>query len=419
MITINGKYNFAHIMCDEVEDNVREQIELLLNLPMFKGEQIRIMADTHFGMGCVIGFTSTLGDYVVPNLVGVDIGCGIEAYCLGKQEIDFQALDDFIRGNIPSGKNVRKEISPLVKEVSLIKDKDVEFNSLLISQIDCQARRLFENIEDEQKRAEKMKRVFLSLGTLGAGNHYISLERDENGRDWLCVHTGSRNFGLQIANYHQNKAKELAKKFFLDIDDKYKDLEFLPMDKGGEHYLFCMGVAQKYAALNRHVVAREILEFLGHQISEVDSIKTVHNYIEITETRTVENANDYMRKREYPCKGIVRKGAISAKDGERVVIPINMKDGSLLGIGKGSRKWNFSAPHGAGRIMGRNEAKRKLNLDDFKESMKGIWTSCLSEKTLDESPLAYKDKDFILNSIEETVEVTDHLKTVYNFKSQD
>lgn len=404
MITINGKYNFAHIMCDEVEDNVREQIKTLLDLPVFKGEQIRIMADTHFGMGCVIGLTSTLGDYVIPNIVGVDIGCGIEAYCLGKQEIDFQALDNFIRENIPSGKNVRTTRSPVLKNEKLINEavEFVLFDNESIPFLYTIRNEAWMVFSEDKEREKKTERVFLSLGTLGGGNHFIEVDQDPEGNYWLLIHTGSRNFGLQIANYYQKEAKELARKFFLDLDDKYKNLEFLPLGTklGGEDYLRSMRIAQNYAALNRYIITDEILSFLGYVIDITTSIKTVHNYIDIKNK-------------------IVRKGAISAQDGERVLIPINMKEGTIVGVGKGSKKWNFSAPHGAGRILGRNQAKKTLSMREYEEKMYGVWTTSVTEKTLDEAPMAYKDKRFIMDAVQETVDVQFVMKSVYNFKAQD
>ena len=377
MRTINGKYNFAHVMIKELESSTVEQIESFLNCPVFKGAQIRIMADCHAGMGAVIGFTSTMGDAVIPNVVGVDLGCGVEAYCLNKIDIDFPSLDAFIRENIPSGFSVRGRPA---RELGNHKDFISEVEDL------C------------EKTDQDFNRVKLSLGTLGSGNHHQELGKDENGNVWFEIHTGSRNFGLRIANYHQKKAKELMKTFMIE---SVKDLEFLPMKYGGEEYLADALIAQRYANLNRHIIAKTVIEdFFGIDLNTVEAVKSVHNYIS-------------------PKDNIIRKGAISAHKGEKVVIPLNMRDGFLIGVGKGSKKWNFSCCHGAGRVMGRKEAHRRLNLEDFKETMKGVWTSCVSEKTLDEAPMAYKDAAMIIAAIKETVEVTSQVKPVYNFKATD
>jgi len=383
MLTINGKYNFAHVMVDEIDETTREQIETFLNCPVFKGTQIRIMADTHAGAGAVIGFTATLGDRIIPNVVGVDIGCGIEAYRLGKINIDFQELDTFIRNNIPSGFSVREKPAKTA-------NKDMEFFIRIVNSI-CEKINLDFN------------RVHLSLGTLGGGNHFIEIDKDENEVSWLLIHSGSRNFGLKVANFHQKKAVELMKTFMID---SMKDLEFLPMEFGGREYLSDMEIAQKYAVLNRHIIAKTIIEeYFGRhggpeRIEDVESVKSIHNYISMKEK-------------------IIRKGAISAQEGEMVIIPLNMRDGSIIARGKGSKKWNNSAPHGAGRIMGRKEAHRKLKLEDFQKTMEGIWTSCISEKTLDEAPMAYKSVKLILDSIGETVEIVSLIKPVYNFKATD
>jgi len=376
MITVSGKYNYAHIMLDEVEENVKEQIITFLDSPVFKKSKIRIMPDCHVGSGSCIGFTATLGEHIIPAIVGVDISCGVETYCLGNIEIDFQKFDQFIRENIPCGFNIRKnparELSnhheDLIREIYNVCDKtDQDFN-----------------------------KVKLSLGTLGGGNHLEELNLDNKGNVWFTVHTGSRNFGLKIANFYQNKAKELMKKFFIETP---RDLEFLPMEYGGEEYLKDMEVAQKYAELNRHIIAKEVVEnFFSKRIEDVKSIKSVHNYIDLKNR-------------------IIRKGAISAYEGEEVVIPLNMRDGIILGTGKGNKEYNYSAPHGAGRVLGRNQAKKELDIKDFENSMKGIWSSCISEKTLDESPMVYKNKDLIIFSISEVVDIIDIAKPIYNFKA--
>jgi len=377
MRTINGKHNFAHVMIDDLEESTVEQIESFLNCPVFKGSQIRIMADCHAGAGAVIGFTATTGEHVIPNVVGVDLSCGVESYCLGKIDIDFPSLDAFIRENIPSGFSVREKPS----EEILSHKETIDLVGLVCD-----------------KTNQDFDRVKRSLGTLGGGNHAIEVGKDEDGVSWLMIHTGSRNFGLKIANYHQKKAKELMKTFMVD---SIKDLEFLPMEYGGKEYLTDTLIAQRYAELNRHVIAKTIIEgFFRIDLDTVEAIKTIHNYID----------------QRYD---MIRKGAISARKGERVVIPLNMRDGFLIGVGKGSKKWNNSAPHGAGRVMGRKEAHRRLKLEDFQDTMKGVWSSCISEKTLDEAPMVYKDAAMIIAAIGETVEVTSQVKPVYNFKATD
>lgn len=395
MIVIEGKYNFAQVMVDELDQNAREQIENFLSCPVFKGSKIRIMPDCHSGKGSVIGFTATLGNYIIPQVIGVDVGCGVEAYHIGNFPIDFQKFDDFIRKNIPSGMSVRNNISQYLTDETL--EELFPQEKLTVEQFKATIKNISDKIH--YCDSEKVSRHIRSLGTLGGGNHFEEIDVDLNGENWLLLHTGSRNFGLRICNYHQNKAKKLIEKFF--IQDEYKDLEFLPMDMGGEEYLEDMRFAQKFAALNRCLIAKHILQdfFSIKRFNEVKKIKSVHNYI----------GDD----------NIIRKGAISAKIGEKVLIPFNMRDGVIVGTGKGNKNWNVSAPHGSGRIMSRNEAKKNLSLEEFKKTMDGIWTSCVSKDTLDEAPMAYKDKDLILNAIKETVDVDFWLKPVYNFKSSE
>jgi RNA-splicing ligase RtcB len=380
MKTIEGKFNFAHVMCDELEKNTEDQIKTFLDCPVFKGCQIRIMADAHCGKGSVIGFTSTLNDYVIPNVVGVDLFCGVEFYKLGKLDIDFSKFDNFIRGNVPSGFRIHEKPLPWIglDEFSEFKD----------------------NVENICKKIDMpFEKATNSIGSLGGGNHALELDIDPEENIWLLIHSGSRNFGLRIANYHQNKARELMKNFF--ISEQYKDLEFLPLDMGGEEYLRDMIIAQQYASLNRETMAKIIFErFFKMDINNVQSIKSVHNYISLKDN-------------------MIRKGAISAHEGEQLVIPISMKDGVIVATGKGNKKWNESSPHGAGRLMGRKEAKRNLLLEDYKKSMEGIWTSCVNEGTIDEAPMVYKDINFILNSIKETVDVNFIAKPIYNWKAQE
>ena len=374
MLTYKGKYNSANVMTDVVESELVAQIYSFLNHPALEKGYIAVMPDCHWGNGTCIGFTKQMNEYIIPNMVGVDIGCGIESYNLGKIDINFYELDHFIRENIPSGFNIRsKEIDNLGLYKSLI--NDIEDTCDLMS-LD-------------------FAKVLKAIGTLGGGNHFIELDKAPNGNIWLTLHTGSRNFGLQVCNYHQKKAKELMNQMF--IGDAYKGLEFLPLEFGGKEYLKHMHFAQQYAELNRHYIATRIIDFL--KVPEVIwNIKTVHNYINFSDN-------------------IIRKGAISAKLHEEVLIPLNMKDGVIVGKGKGNAKWNFSAPHGAGRVLSRSKAKAQITLEQMKSDMEGIYSNSLSKDTIDESPSAYKDSQFIIDAIGETVHINFVMKPIYNFKA--
>ncbi len=379
MFTVRGAVNKALVMIDDVDQATLSQIYTFLGHPAFAGTRIAIMADCHYGAGAVIGFTCQLNDYVIPNVVGVDIGCGIVAYKLeGVAEIDYALFDGFVRENIPSGFSKRQEP---------IKTLDAELIEAVAGVV----------VKTDQNGAD----VSRSIGTLGGGNHFIEIAKDEDGAFWLLIHTGSRNFGLRVAKHHQGIAKRLVAAEFVGAS-AYKDLEYLRMDEGGADYLRDMKVAQQYADLNRESIAGILLTgFFGFQhTSSLDKILSVHNYI---------NFDDR----------IVRKGAISAHEGERVIIPLNMRDGTIVAVGKGAEEWNYSAPHGAGRVLSRNKAKKTLSLDEFQQTMAGagVWTSCVSADTLDESPMAYKDGAAIEAVIGETVEVTGKMKPVYNFKA--
>ena len=375
MLTYKGKYNSANVMTDIVDEATVTQIYNFLNHPAFADTYIAIMSDVHCGMGCVIGYTAKMNNYVISSVIGVDIGCGVDAYSLGQRPADFEALDKFIRENIPSGSRVR--------------GKTLDIGNALLYDIE----KICKKIEADENY------VRLGIGTLGGGNHFIELDKDDAGNLWLLLHSGSRRFGMEIATYHQRKAKALMKEMF--IGAAYHDLEFLPMNNGGKEYLQDMTVAQEYAEANRHNMAKIILEgFFGVDVDQVPSIKSVHNYINFSDN-------------------IIRKGAISAHEGEKVIIPLNMRDGAIIGTGKGNAKWNFSAPHGAGRNYSRKRAKAELSLDQFQKEMVGVWSSCVSQHTLDESPMAYKNKDEILATLDETVTVDTIIKPVYNFKAVD
>jgi RNA-splicing ligase RtcB len=355
---------------EEVEATAITQVQGLLDHPAFAGLKIRIMSDIHAGAGAVIGFTSTLGDKIIPNIIGVDIGCGVISTCLGNVDIDYQALDGVIRKNIPSGFNVRNAMPPAhVWDDCLI---DSSFLTRLESV--CAV------------TAQKIVRVSLSLGSLGGGNHFIEVGEDELGRKWLTIHTGSRNFGLKVAQFHQKIAKDKTNS---------GDLSYLE-GTDAELYVAHMKVAEEFSIYNRRLITNSIVKEMNWV--PVETVESIHNYI---------NFQD----------GIVRKGAISANKGQMVVIPWNMRDGLIIGCGKGNPDWNNSAPHGAGRVMGRQHAKRVLNLEEFKETMKGVWSSCVCQDTLDEAPMVYKISSEIEALLGPTVEVLHRVKPLYNFKA--
>ncbi len=373
MQIIKGEYNVAKVYIDTIDDTTKDQIQLMMNTPVFGNSNIAIMPDCHKGAGSVIGFTATLNDYVVPNVVGVDIGCGVHSYCLGElDDINFKELDDFIKNNIPHGFGINSKVP------------DKNFFYFYEDLIGCVSKLEL----DEEK-------VLKSIGSLGGGNHFIEVGKDSKNRIWITVHSGSRNFGLRVAQYHQEKARKKLKKYF--IKDDFKDMEFL-IENDAEEYLHDMKIAQKLAMINRIAMLNRITDFLKADIE--NEIVSVHNYI------------DFSHK-----KPIIRKGAISAKEGEKCLIPFNMRDGIAIGIGKGNEKYNFSAPHGAGRILSRKKALQKLNVDDFKKTMEGIYTTTANKKTLDEAPDAYKDMNIILDNIHDTVSIVDFIKPLYNFKS--
>lgn len=380
MLTYRGKYNSAQVMIDEIDEETVKQIYGFLNHPAFGHTYIAIMPDCHAGAGAVIGYTAKLNAYVIPNVVGVDIGCGMLACKIENKAFYPEALDTFIKKRIPSGFSRRRE--PPVSKY----DKNIEDIIHLANNTD----------QDSYD-------VLCQLGTLGGGNHFIEVNRDPEENLWLVIHSGSRNFGLKIANYYQDKAKQLMKKMFLGNSnsnaDVYKNLEFLPIGHGGDEYIEAMKIAQGFASANRKLMAKLILENLFQlELDKIETIESVHNYINFEDK-------------------IIRKGAISAHEGQRLIIPLNMRDGSVIGIGKGNAKWNYSAPHGAGRVLSRRKAKETLSIEKFTEEMSGIYTSCVSQETLDESPMAYKDKDLILSAIGETIDIRFIMKPIYNFKA--
>ncbi len=369
MKVIKGNYNFAKIYTDEVEEAALDQVKLLCDQPWTKGLQIRIMPDVHAGAGCTIGTTMEVKNYIVPNLVGVDIGCGMEVAKLEPQDIDLVKLDRFIRKKIPSG--FAKRILPHENYVSLaIKQVEKLYNQDIIL------------------KAGGMNAILCSVGTLGGGNHFIELNKNETSELYIVIHSGSRNFGLQVANYYQRIADE--RQPFAD-----EGLAFLTGD-ATKAYLHDMMIAQEFATLNRHAMMYDILQYLD--VEPVETFTTIHNYID-------------------PGMLILRKGAVSAKEGEKFIIPINMRDGSLICVGKGNKDWNYSAPHGAGRLMSRMQAKKNLSVDEFKKQMEGIYTTSANISTLDESPMAYKGMENIVNNIEPTADIIENIKPIYNFKA--
>lgn len=400
-LEVKGKYNSAIVMTDQIEEECVGQLVTLCSQEIFKDSQIRIMPDCHAGKGCVVGFTASIKDRIIPNLVGVDISCSISTYKLDVKEVDFEQLDNVIRKYVLFGMSIRSTVSKLVSDNLKAKIEKV-----------CQ------EIGDENGYNRHLK----SIGTLGGGNHFLELNKDKDGYLWLSVHCGSRNFGKKICDFHQDKAIKVyqdridAKRVFalsqippkerqdwiknhIDSDKLPPELRYLDgedLDLYVEH----MKVAEEFATVNHQVIVHEICSHMGWNV--VDSIFTHHNYIE------------FLGNREM----IIRKGTISAKNGERVIIPLNMKDGSIVGIGKGNEEWNQSAPHGAGRVLSRGKAKSVLSVEEFQDKMKDVWSSCVSESTLDESPMAYKDMNVIIDAIGETVDIVDRIIPIYNFKAQ-
>ena len=324
------------------------------------------MPDVHEGLGCTIGTTMTIQDKIVPNLVGVDIGCGIETIKLKNRKLDLEELDRIIYDYIPSGFNIRNKEHKYAQNIT--------FHNLV-----C-------------RNHVDIKRARLSIGTLGGGNHFIEVNQNEKGELYLNVHSGSRHLGKQVADYYQKLAYVKLKSKSIKIKKYLAYLE----GQDYHNYLNDMAIVQKYAVYNRKAIVDEIINRMKFEIEE--QFTTIHNYIDL----------DFM---------ILRKGAISAKKGEKILIPINMRDGSLICMGKGNKDWNYSAPHGAGRVMSRKEAKRQVRLEEFKESMRGIYTTSVNKSTIDEAPMAYKSIDEIMESIRDTAEILEVIKPIYNFKA--
>lgn len=399
-IEINGKVNTAICYARVVEDEAIEQIRRMCDYIITEGSRIRIMPDVHAGKGCTVGTTMTINDKAVPNIVGVDIGCEMYTVSLGKADIDFEKVDEAAH-YIPSGMDVwegRQERFDLTK-------------------LNC-----YRYLRDS-------RRLERSLGTLGGGNHFIEIDETGDGNKYLIVHSGSRNLGKQVAEYYQRLAMNLDRGYgdYLEkrdeiirsykeqgrkseIQSALKDLHWqvyesktsIPddlcylSDKYLAEYLHDVEICQNFAKRNRELMAEIILERTG--MTSLEAFHTIHNYIDVDEM-------------------ILRKGAIAAHSGEKVLIPINMRDGSVLAVGKGNPEWNYSAPHGAGRLMSRTAAKNNLSLDEYKEMMKGVYSTSINENTLDEAPMAYKRLEDIIDVIKESVDIIEVMKPIYNFKA--
>ena len=398
MLEIKGKVNTALSYAKVIEDEAIEQIRRMCDYPMTEGSRIRIMPDVHAGKGCTIGTTMTITDKAVPNVVGVDIGCGMYTLRLAQREIDMEKLDEAAH-YIPSGKHVwegRQE------------------------RFDLTELRCYRALKDT-------KWLERSLGTLGGGNHFIEVDAAADGAKYLVVHSGSRNLGKQVAEYYQQLAIDLNKgkeEYFLkrdaliaeykaagrraEIQKALKELHWssreatIPEDlcfvygQYLEDYLFDVEICQRFARRNREKMAEVLTERSG--LTPLDAFHTIHNYIDTEEM-------------------ILRKGAIAAHKDEKVLIPINMRDGSVLAVGKGNPEWNYSAPHGAGRILSRTAARASLDLEEYRREMAGVYTTSVSEATIDEAPMAYKSLADIVDVIEESVDIIEILKPIYNFKA--
>jgi len=377
-----GQYASCRIFTDTLDPTTVQQVYGFLNSPAFEGQPIRIMPDVHAGKGAVVGFTAPLGDKVIPNVIGVDIGCGVSAMPLtgiSKGMIDFKDFDTYLRANVPSGFKVRTDV---FKNLPLLFKRQVN-DRLPWEEFKTSVTALAEKVGDDPVR------TWLSCGTLGGGNHFIEIGRDDDTHElWLVVHSGSRHFGLGIAEYHQKVATARM--------GPRGGLAWIE-GEDAQAYLKDMRIAQRFAMLNRVVM-----------------LDTLANYFDVPFTHHVTSVHNFIGD-----DNVIRKGAISAKADEKVVIPWNMRDGMVMGQGLGNADWNNSAPHGAGRKMGRGEAKRKLSLDDFRETMDKakVWSSCVGRDTLDEAPDAYKAVEDITSFLADTVKVTATLKPIYNFKA--
>lgn len=406
MKELTGKYTNATIYAVTIEDEAVEQIQTLIDNPVSEGSKICMMPDAHKGKGCTIGTTMTINGKVCPNLVGVDLGCGVlcvKFLDVKKDDLDLAEVDKKIRSVVPLGFNTHQNEPEWCADIV----------HKLLGKLTC------------KDSIENIDRIYKSVGTLGGGNHYIELNEDSQGCVYLVIHTGSRNLGQQVATYHQKIAEqEMMKRYETNkkriIQDALQQdkmlieeyiakhkiekptkqdlaLAYLTGDKLDD-YLKDVAIVQEYATINRSDIAAGIIEALGID-GEVQAFESVHNYVDVKNS-------------------ILRKGAISAQDGEPVIIPLNMRDGSILAIGKGNPEWNYSAPHGAGRIMSRKKAQQSLSLEDFERTMSeaGVFTTSVSKQTLDEAPFVYKNPNDILDVVGDTLEIIEVIKPIYNLK---
>lgn len=382
MIILEGQYGDAKIAADYVESSAIAQICQLLNTPVAENAHIRIMPDVHAGRGCVIGTSMRCVNKVVPNLVGVDIGCGVYSVKFTSDNIELEKIDNIIHNNVPHGFGIHSK--PAISSYPNVSMLTEEINDIINS----------------IKAPIDKERAMLSVGSLGGGNHFIEIDTTNKNEYFINIHSGSRHLGVEVASYYQKKAQSYCESKGYKIP---KDLAYL---EGNDFYDYMhdMQLVQKYASINRTTIFEIICYHMYKQnidISIDDEFSTIHNYI--------ENNPEY----GY----ILRKGAVSAYKNQTFMVPINMKDGVLLCKGKGNEEWNFTAPHGAGRLYSRGAAKSELSMEDFKEDMKGIYTSCIKESTLDECPRAYKDIETIIVNIEPMAEVVEILMPIYNFKA--
>lgn len=400
MFILKGKYNEAKVFADTADETSVSQVLLLLDQEFVSGSRIRMMPDIHAGAGCTIGTTMTVTDKIVPNLVGVDIGCGMETVAVREKHIELQKLDKLIYEKIPSGFQIREKTHRYYEQIDL-------------EELYCYR-------QIHAVRAEK------SLGTLGGGNHFIEVDKDEEGTIYVVVHSGSRHLGVEVAQYYQEEAyKALNGQTKKDIGQRIADLKAQGREKeiqksiaelkntvktnipkvlayvSGElfdQYIHDMKIVQNYAGLNRKAMMNEIIK--GMKLHVTSQFTTIHNYID----------TDAM---------ILRKGAVSAKKGEKLLIPINMRDGSLICTGRGNDDWNQSAPHGAGRLMSRSAAKQSFTVSEFRKQMNGIYSTSVNKETLDECPMAYKGMDEIVKNITDTAVIDNVLRPIYNFKASE
>ncbi|MDD3402422.1 MAG: RtcB family protein [Hespellia sp.] len=358
MLEIKGKKNTAICYAKVIEDEAIEQIRRMCDYEFAEGSKIRIMPDVHAGKGCTIGTTMTVCDKAVPNIVGVDIGCGMYTVSIGKEQVDFEKLDEAAH-YVPSGMNVWE-------------GRQERFD---LTELRC------------HRSLRDTKRLERSLGTLGGGNHFIEVDQAADGMKYLVIHTGSRNLGKQVAEIAWNKRETTIPEDLCFLYGTYL-----------EDYLHDVEICQNFARHNREKIAEVLLQRTG--MTGTNGFHTIHNYIDTEEM-------------------ILRKGAIAAHEGEQVLIPINMRDGSVLATGKGNAEWNYSAPHGAGRLMSRRKAKETIDMEAYKTAMSGIYTTSVNNSTLDEAPMAYKSLEDIIDVIRDSVDVIDVMKPIYNFKASD